>query len=396
MLVVCVGLCCGVGATFRLPASPPTNAAVASPHTPPRADDILTSAGAPYVSVQDDRLPVAPLETIDARLDALAACGMRVTRVDVLLNELVPERPARPRDPTDPAYRFERLDRTVDGLTRRGIAVILNLYRAPAWTNGGRRYEWAPEPDAYGDIVEALLRRYAARRVDGVPVSLMLEPWNEPQLAWFFRPQWRAQAGRAVPASPARYAALVRAARAARERVGADVPLLGVSGASSGVSRPPEGAVGMPDFLAALAADGPLGTDAYSQHIYPAGDPRTSPALTAPGRLGELIDRAAPAVGEATPVLITEAGYLTAPSEVRDRHVDETTQAAWAEPLIRALAAQERVRLVTWFNWEDNAGWPAGLHRDGGAAKPSRDVVCGLIGPDGRLRAPAADTDPLR
>ena len=59
---------------------------------------------------------------IEGRLDLLASTGVRVTRVDVLWNEVAPDRPARGDDPSDPAYRWSRYDRVADGLVRRGIA----------------------------------------------------------------------------------------------------------------------------------------------------------------------------------------------------------------------------------------------------------------------------------
>ena len=101
-----------------------------------------------------------PEADIEARLDLVAATGVRVTRVDVLWNELAPTRPARADDLADPAYRWSRYDRVVDGLARRGIAAILNVYRSPSWANGGRGPAWALSEADYGAFMTALARRY--------------------------------------------------------------------------------------------------------------------------------------------------------------------------------------------------------------------------------------------
>ena len=82
-----------------------------------------------------------------------------MTRVDVL-NEVAPEPPARGDDPNDSAYRWSRYDRVADGLARRGIAPIFNVYRSPSWANGGRSPAWAPSEDDYGAFMTALARRY--------------------------------------------------------------------------------------------------------------------------------------------------------------------------------------------------------------------------------------------
>ena len=85
------------------------------------------AAAAPIASLQDDALVNVRGAALEARLDALAATGARVTRVDVLWREVAPTRPADARNPADPAYDWSRYDEIVRGLSARGISVILDF-----------------------------------------------------------------------------------------------------------------------------------------------------------------------------------------------------------------------------------------------------------------------------
>src|SRR5512134_2522687 len=147
------------------------------------------------VALQDDHLAVTPEPGIEGRLDLLSSTGVRVTRVDVLWNEVAPSRPADGADPDDQAYRWSRYDQVADGLLRRGIAAIFNVYRTASWANGGRGYQWAPDERDYAAFMTALARRYdgATPDRDGRPHGPveMFQAWNEPNLARFLRPQWR-------------------------------------------------------------------------------------------------------------------------------------------------------------------------------------------------------------
>src|SRR5690606_23291036 len=110
---------------------------------------LITAAGAtaaPILSVQDDDLVNVRGAALEARLDALAATGTQVTRVDVLWREVAPRRPANPRDPGDPAYDWSRYDQIVRGLTARGIGIMMDFYRTPAWASRSGRPSAAPRP----------------------------------------------------------------------------------------------------------------------------------------------------------------------------------------------------------------------------------------------------------
>lgn len=326
------------------------------------------------LALQDDVLPVVPETGIGGRIDLLASTGVRVTRVDVLWNTVAPRRPGNGADPADRAYRWSRYDTIVDGLTARGIAVILNVYRSPSWANGGRTHQWAPNPAPYAAFMTALARRYdgvtrdRAGRTHG-PVA-MFEAWNEPNLPGFLMPQWRTGSdGVSTPASPGIYASLLTRAHAAVKAVSPEAWVIGVSGGPSGSNNPPSGSVGIVTFVRALVPLAPP-ADAFAQHLYPAIGPADSVAMPSFTRLPELIGEL-DAVRPGLPILITEFGWTTQASPVRASHVSEAQQEVYLREAVDMLAAIPRVRLAVWFNTDDNSNWPAGLRRADGSPKPS-------------------------
>jgi hypothetical protein len=332
------------------------------------------------LSIQDDHLAVTPEPGIEARLDLLASTGVRVTRVDVLWNAVAPTRPADGADPDDPAYRWSRYDRVVDGLTRRGIAALFNIYRTPSWANGGRSYEWAPDESHYAAFMTALARRYdgvtrdSAGLVHG-PVELF-QVWNEPNLPRFLRPQWRTEAdGRHIPVSPGIYAGLLSRAYESVKAVQPQAWVIGAGGGPNNTDTPPGGSTSIVRFIRALVPYAPP-ADAFAQHLYPAVGPTASTAMPSFTRLPELIGEL-DAVRPGLPILITEFGWTTSPTSVRPSHVSEELQATYLREAVDMLAAIPRVRLAVWFNLQDNAEWTAGLRRADLSPKPSWDAFVG-------------------
>lgn len=351
------------------------------------------------LGVQDDRLPVAGLDTLDARVADVVATGVRVTRIDVLWNEVAPTRPAEPRDPGDPAYRWGRYDRVIDGLTARGVDVLVTVYRTPEWAIDPRYApedppepeRWAPSPGALGDFAFALARRYDGTAHGRVSA---FEPWNEPNIPFFLRPQWRPDATAPTgwrAASPEIYAAMLTAAHDGIRAAQPDATVVGLAGAPNGGGAPPTGPLGfgsVPNslFMAEIARLQPP-MDVASQHIYPALGPEDSTAFpsfrTIPRLLSEL-----DAIRPGIPLWVTEFGYMTrAPASRPTRPVvAEDRQAVHLEQAVAAMAAYPRIDLAVWFNLQDNAEWPAGLRREDGTAKPAWDVF---------LRLPKFIPDPV-
>ncbi|MFN8108483.1 MAG: hypothetical protein U0Y82_01325 [Thermoleophilia bacterium] len=349
------------------------------------------------VGIQDDQLPVAPLDQLDARMDLVRDSGAPVTRVDVLWNDVAPTRPAAPGDDTDPAYRWARYDRIIDGLTARHVLVLLTIYRTPAWALDPANVpadppdpeRWAPDPAALGDFAHALAHRYDGTLHGRVTA---FEPWNEPNIPFFLRPQWvrdPATASGWRPISAELYAGMLRAAYSGIRSAQPDATVVGVSGAPNGGGGPPTGPDGfgsVPNttFMAALAVLQPP-MDVASQHIYPALAPFQSTAFpsfnTIPALLADL-----DAIRPGIPLWITEFGYMThAPASRPNRaFVSEAAQALYVGQAVQMMAAHPRVQLAIWFNMQDNPEWPGGLRRGDGSPKPAWDAFVALpklVGP---------------
>jgi hypothetical protein len=333
------------------------------------------------IGIQDDRLGVDPAPTWPARMDRLTATGIHITRVDVLWNAIAPTKPAAPRDPDDPAYRWAALDAVVDGLSARGIAVIANVYRSPSWANGGRDPSWAPDAEDFGNFMSALSRRYSGTFADDAGALhgriAFFEPWNEPNISYFFKPQWRVPSyGTAIPEAPVLYAAMLRAAYSAVKANQPDAWVIGVDGAPTNTDVPPDDSMAVVTFVRTLRRLQPP-MDAYSQHIYPALGPTTSVAMPSYRRIPDLLRELDP-LAPGAPLLLTETGYTTEPSPLRQAHVTEAEQAEYLTQAVDLVRAQPRVRLFMWFNLQDNPGWPGGLLREDGTPKPSWDVFLAL------------------
>ena len=325
-------------------------------------------------AVQDDHLPVDPIDAIPDRLDMIAATGTTTTRVDLFWKDIAPSKPDDPTNPADPAYDFARADLIMLGLAKHDITPIVSVYNAPAWATGraappGPINPNPPDPKAFADFMAALATRYSGGFTspggEKLPAVRHFEIWNEPNLPLFFAPQFRG----GTPVSLDNYAALARAAYPAIKRANSGaVVIAGVGGPRSSTS--PSG-IGAMDWLEGLRErDIPL--DAYSQHVYPAAPPLADttvvPSWATIGRVLDALDTWKPGL----PLYITEAGYTTAATPYRDTKVTEDQQAEYLSQIYSLPQLRsDRVKAVVWFNLQDNANWPAGLLREDLSKKPS-------------------------
>lgn len=330
-------------------------------------------------AVQDDHLPVDPIETIPDRLEMVAATGATTTRVDLFWKDIAPSEPDDPMDPADPAYDFARADLIMLGLAKHGITPIVSVYNAPAWATGraappGPINPDPPDPKAFADFMAALATRYSGSFTspggEKLPAVRHFEIWNEPNLPLFFAPQF--ENGRAV--SLDNYAAMDRAAYPAIKKANADaIVIAGVGGPRSSTSATGSSpAVGAMDWLAGLR-ERKIPLDAYSQHVYPAAAPLEDttvvPSWATIGRVLDELDAWKPGL----PLYITEAGYTTSPTRYRPKaQVTEDEQAEYLSQIYSLPQLRsDQIKTVVWFNLQDNADWPAGLLRGDLSKKPS-------------------------
>lgn len=337
-------------------------------------DDATPPTG-PIAAVQDDHLPVNPIETIPGRLDLIDDTGVTTTRVNLHWAAIAPSRPADPRDPSDPAYDWARADLIMLGLAERDITPIVSAYNTPAWASGGRveagivANTLAPDPGDYGDFMAALATRYSGEMTspggDRLPEVRRFEIWNEPNLGGFLKPQ--VEDG--VRVSLDNYAAMVKAAYEPVKQANPDaIVIAGVGGPRSSTSPTGVGAV---EWVRGLV-ERQIPLDAYSQHVYPSAAPlevtEVVPSWSSLGRFMKELDAFRPDL----PLYITEAGYTTSPTRYRSTSVTEEEQAEYLEQIFDLPQLQSgRIAAVVWFNLQDNRDWPAGLLREDLSRKES-------------------------
>lgn len=333
---------------------------------------------APIAAVQDDHLPVIPMEELPDRFALLRDLKVTTTRVDLFWADIAPTAPARPRDPDDPAYDWSRADLIMRELAAARITPIVSVYNTPGWATDAPPKDPGvvvnpafPRAVDFADFMQALVTRYrgdftpAGTRGSALPEVRRFEIWNEPNLSRFLGPQ--TAGGRRVGLD--HYAAMAKAAYPRMKAANRDVIVIaGVAGPRSSTSDTGTGAL---DWLRGLRErDIPL--DAYSQHIYPASPPTADTSViptwnTVPQLLKEL-----EGFSPKLPLYITEAGYTTAATPYRDTEVTEEEQAEYLEQIYSLPRLRTpRIPAIVWFNLQDNADWPGGLLRADGTHKPS-------------------------
>lgn len=360
-------------------ASTPSTASAATTPTPATATREAPPRTGPTPAVQDDHIPVDPIETIPARVQMIADTGASVTRFDIFWADVAPTRPENPTDPNDPAYDFSRYDMVMTGLAENGITPIVSVYNTPDWAANGVTVEGpinpgAPDPAVFAAFMEAVATRYSGEfeGPDGtlLPEARHLEIWNEPNLSAYFAPQ--SEDG--VQVSLDNYAGLVKAAFPAIVRANPDAMVIAGVGGPRGLTT--ETGTGALDWLRGLQQrEIPL--HAYSQHIYPLAAPtmptQAFPSWSSIDLLLEELDRFEPGL----PLFITEAGYTTSVTEYRDEAatVTEDEQSQYLTQIFDLPQVNNpRLRSIVWFNLQDNSGWPAGLLREDLSPKRSLEA----------------------
>lgn len=254
----------------------------------------------------------------DDELDAAAAIGVRWIRIDNNWITVEPE-PGR--------FRFEELDRVVNGARQRGLEVYMTLAYAPAW---------AAEPDGDGVPTNNVplagtYERYVRANVEhfrGRVTHYGL--WNEPNLDNFFE------------GSVQQY--LERIARPGAAAVRATCPECRVLGPDlAGLS-------GWQGYLEAVLRGGPDLFDILTHHTY-AAVPGTRAGLWACDDFEHALDIGADAIcfykpglrqvldplGWQREVWITETGYRTRPW---DSAPEQERQRASVEGILRSQLAK--------------------------------------------------------
>jgi len=125
-----------------------------------------------------------------------------------------------PTNPDDPNYNWASIDREVTMAAAAGLEPMVQVYNAPRWAercDDGPDSPCDPDPAKMADFAKALATRY-----DGTDPQLprvrYWEPQNEPNLSFFFNPQFQ----NGQPVSPELYRRLLNQFAAAVKSVRAD------------------------------------------------------------------------------------------------------------------------------------------------------------------------------
>jgi hypothetical protein len=344
----------------------------------------------------------------DQTLDELRGLGVDVIRANVIWNRYVPSPGSKSRpsfDASDPnAYSLGEVDALVAGASARGMTVLLTpTGPGPAWASscGGSasaRRICNPKASEYGRFVTALGRRY--------PAVTHWSIWNEPNQGGWLTPQWKASGRSHIPAAPAIYRNLVRAATSALAATGhgSDQILLGETapiGRTSGSYA--KRSLAPADFyreLFCLDARGRkltgkaarvrgcssfkrLAVTGVAHHPYTRGAGQSLARRVGPGditlanisRLSKWLDRGGRRgrVPRGLPIWITEFGFQTNPP---DRYAGTSlgNQARWLNQSDWLAWRNSRIRSVAQYEMRDersSGAFQTGLRFLSGKAKPA-------------------------
>ena len=313
------------------------------------------STSAAY-GIQDDAWLMYGPGTLPQRLATLEALGAHLVRFTLRWDKLAPAPPATPRDPADTAYDWGLYETVLRALHAAGIAVVVTLYGAPAWANGGHPANWFPK-DGYADFAYAASKRF--------PWLHQWTIWNEPNGRTF-----------AVPASPQAYVRqLLNPAYASLHQASsANV----VAGGVTSPRKTPSG-ISPLAFMRGMKAAGAR-LDAYAHNPYavsaqetPFHAPCAHCDVLSMANLPEIRADVTRYFGAATPLWLTEYGYQTNPPD-RLLGVSYALQARYVGQAALRVSEQPGVTMLIHFLIRDEpsvGGFQSGLFTAAGTAKPA-------------------------
>jgi Cellulase (glycosyl hydrolase family 5) len=334
------------------------------------------TARMPVGFYDDDSFRWSP--DVPQNLLAAQKAGASILHVTADWSQIAPTKPANPLDGSDPAYKLADLDQLVRNAGRYGFQVMINISRAPSWTNGGKAPNYPPTNlNNLTQFAQMLAARY-----DGEPnrgLVLRWSVWNEPNLAPFLMPQFNAS-GKIV--SAAEWVKLYMAGYKGIEA--GDKNALVAAGETSNRGRTSpdpalpasQQAVAPATFAHLVSLINPkLPFDAWATHPYPT-DFGLGPTqkVAYPNVTLTRIDQFGASLQQwfhrRVPIWITEYAEQTEPQI--SGGVSYAQQAADAKLALKMAAASPYVEMFIWFTFRDSPGtWQSGLETSGGAKKPS-------------------------
>jgi hypothetical protein len=332
------------------------------------------TARMPVGFYDDDSFRWSP--DVPQNLLAAQKAGASILHVTADWSQIAPTKPANPLDGSDPAYKLGDLDQLVRNAGRYGFQVMINISRAPSWTNGGKAPNYPPTNlNNLTQFAQMLAARY-----DGEPnhgLVLRWSIWNEPNLGIFLEPQF--VNGKIV--SPAEWVKLYMAGYKGIEA--GDPKALVAAGETSNQGRN-KPLAGQPDTVAPATfahmvslINPKLPFDAWATHPYPTR-PTLPPTqkVTYPNVTLTTIDKFGASLQQwfhrRVPIWITEYAEQTSPQHPIGGGVSYAEQAADAKLALKMAAASPYVEMFIWFTFRDSPGtWQSGLETSSGVKKPA-------------------------
>jgi hypothetical protein len=339
------------------------------------------------------------LHSVDAAFADYRLLGVDVVRVMLRWDQVARTAPSQPAD--DPNSYPDGEWAPYDAAVRKAsesipkIEVLLNIYGAPGWANGGRSYHYASGGTALKAFAFAAAMRYSGsfpdplRPGEFLPRVRLWAAGNEPNLPTFLRPQWTKVGKRWVSAAPRLYARIcnqiVDGVHAAQPTLTGVVVACGLTsprgggrpGGKSSSHTPIAFLRGMKKYRAHF--------DVYAHHPHQLKNaptwvpPRGSSWITM-SRIGVLTRELTRLYG-AKKLWITEFGYETKPPDSL-LGVTYSQQAQWLSKAYTMARRNPRISMFIWFLLRDEIdlngpafgvpGWQSGLFpADGAVPKPA-------------------------
>jgi hypothetical protein len=302
--------------------------------------------------------------------------GSRVVRITPRWSDIAPAtRPPSfdPTNPDDPAYDWSQLDADVRAAQAHRQRVLLTIFGAPTWAQGGDKpsgqygANWKVDPQDVGEFATAIARRYSGTHLDltGQPLPKVTDwqIWNEPYLYTNFNPQWERVHGDWQPYAPIRYREILNAAYAALKAVSPENHVVTAGTGPFGDLNPGGHRIGPLLFWRYLlcldrttGCDQPAHFDVASHHPYSVRGPtahavNTNDASVPDVRKVAKLVRAAVRRGGARPRLtkpmwVTELAWDSSPPDPEG--IPAARQAAWLSKSVYVLWKQG-VSLLVWY-----------------------------------------------
>jgi hypothetical protein len=305
--------------------------------------------------VQDDAWLLYGAGTLDQRIGTLNTLGVKVVRLTLRWDQVAAKKPLNARNPDDANYVWGTFGDTLDALHQDGIAVMVTLWGAPRWTNGGQAPNHLPK-SGMGDFAYAASKRF--------PFVHMWTVWNEPNLRTFSN-----------PVSPSLYVKRLLNPAWGNLHLANHANVV-----AGGVTSPRRTGSGISPltFMAGMkAAHAHL--DAYAQNPYP-GSPRETPNFDpctrcttfTMARLTEIRRDVTKYFGS-KPLWLTEYGYQTNPPD-RLSGVSPSLQAKYQSEAALKVWQTSGVTVLIHFLVRDEptlGGWQSGLLTKTGSKKAS-------------------------